>query len=415
MVFGKLYKSKEPKISSFSTRSSRSGESPTLRLPTDLLKRGFLVGAVSLLFGFGGGWLGARVYNHGQSAVPTAGVRQQIISSESQLISEIAKNVGPGVVSIEVKRQVSTPDIFGFGSSISTQRAAGTGFIISGSGIIITNRHVVPAGVSSVSVTLADGTHFDNVKVIGRTATASNLDVAFLKITDLKGKKLSPLMLGDSSKVKVGDRVVAIGNALGQFQNTVTSGIISGYGRDVTAGDDTGQSTETLTDLFQTDAAINSGNSGGPLVNFSGEVIGINTAVAGGAENIGFAIPINDVKGLIASVLKHGKLEQPFLGVRYVSLTDDLAAEFGLDVKRGAYIVPSQDGQESIIAGSPAEKAGLKEGDIITKVNNIEINEKNNLSSVLSRFQVGDTVTLKVLRDSKTFTLRVTLQAAPSN
>src|SRR5207237_4418624 len=130
----------------------------------------------------------------------------------------------------------------------------------------------------------------------------------------------------DSSNVQIGDRVVAIGNALGQFQNTVTSGIISGFGRDVTAGDQSGlQSAENLTDLFQTDAAINEGNSGGPLVNINGEVIGINTAVASGAQNIGFAQPVNDLKALISSVLNNGQLQQPYLSVRYVSLTKGIA------------------------------------------------------------------------------------------
>src|SRR3990167_5014532 len=251
---------------------------------------------------------------------------------------------------------------------------------------------------------------------MGPSASTSSLDVAFLKIKDLKGKKLTPLTLGDSSKVKVGDRVIAIGNALGQFQNTVTSGIISGYGRDVTAGDESGQAAESLDNLFQTDAAINQGNSGGPLVNINGEVIGINAAVAGGADNIGFAIPINDVKSLISSVLKKGKIEQPFLGVRYISLTDDIAAEFELKVKRGAYILPPEDeSQSSVVAGSPAAKAGLKEGDIITKVNDTDINEKSSLSSVLAQFEVGETIRLTVVRGDETLTINATLEAAPSN
>ena len=264
-----------------------------------------------LALGFGGGWLGARSYNHGQPT--TTNVQKQIVLSESQLISDIAKDVGPSVVSVDVKTQVKAPDIVGL-SVPSTQEAAGTGFIISTNGIIVTNRHVVPAGTSSVSVTLADGTRYDNVQVLGRTSASSSQDVAFLKIGDLKGKKLTLATLGNSAKMQVGDKVVAIGNALGQFQNTVTSGIISGFGRDVVAGDSASGSTENLNDLFQTDAAINEGNSGGPLVNINGEVIGINTAIAGGAQNIGFAIPINDVKGLISGVLSSGKLQQPFLG-----------------------------------------------------------------------------------------------------
>jgi len=179
-------------------------------------------------------------------------------------------------------------------------------------------------------------------------------------------------------------------------------------------GDETGTSSETLQNLFQTDAAINPGNSGGPLVNANSEVIGINTAVAGdGAQNIGFAIPINDVKGLIASVEKNGKLERPYLGVRYVSLTDDLAYNYNLDVKRGAYIAPGQ-GSDSVISGSPADKAGLKEKDIITAINGQNIDENNSLTSVLGRSSVGDTVTLTVNRDGKSIKVQVKLEAAPT-
>ena len=171
---------------------------------------------------------------------------------------------------------------------------------------------------------------------------------------------------------------------------------------------------QNLLDLFQTDAAINEGNSGGPLVNINGEVIGINTAIAGGAQNIGFAIPINDIKGLIKTVLNKGKLEQPFLGVRYVSLTPDIAYELNLDVEQGAYIVPSRGGP-SIVAGSPAEKAGLREKDIIVKIDGKTIDEKNSLTSILSQYSVGDTVELTVNRDGQTLTLKATLEAAPSS
>ncbi len=360
---------------------------------------------------FLGGWLGAKTYNRGSHITTTTAARQQYISNESQLIASIAKNVGQSVVSIDVQSQITTPDFFGFGQ-IANQRSAGTGFIISSSGIIVTNRHVVPAGANSVSVTLADGTRYDSVQIIGRTTQGSSLDVAFLKIGDLKGKTLTAATLGDSSKVQVGDKVIAIGNALGQFQNTVTSGIISGYGRNVTASDQSGGSAENLTDLFQTDAAINEGNSGGPLVDINGEVIGLNTAVAGGAQNIGFAIPIDDIKGLVDSVLSKGQLQQPYLGVRYISLTNDLASHFNLKVNRGAYVV-SGNGQPAVIADSPADKAGLKEKDVITKVNNINIDDKTSLTGALSHFKVGDRVVLTVIRDAKTTTLQATLGAAP--
>jgi serine protease Do len=373
---------------------------------------------ICLLVGFGGGWLGAWVENHNQSVIATSTqAKQQYISDESSLISSIAKNVGQSVVSINVigQQTATVPDIFGFAFPQTQQtQAAGTGFIISSDGIIVTNRHVVPAGTTSVNVTLADGTQYDDVQIIGRTNGSSPQDIAFLKINDLKGKTLTPVSLGDSSKMQVGDRVIAIGNALGQFQNTVTTGIISGYGRDVTAGDQNGlQNDESLTDLFQTDAAINEGNSGGPLVNINGEVIGVNTAIASNAQNIGFAQPINDLKALISSVLDSGQLQQPYLGVRYVSLTNDLAHEFNLKVNRGAYIVSSNT-EPAVVPGSPAERAGLKDHDVITKVNNIKIDDKTSLTSALSKYKVGDNVSLTIVRDGKNISIKATLGSAPT-
>src|SRR3990167_3708446 len=363
------------------------------------------------IVGFAGGLLGAQVNNHGGIKTATTAQKQQYVISESQLIAEIAKEVGASVVSIDTSSETNVTDIFGFVFP-QRQSGAGTGFIIRDDGVIMTNRHVVPAGTQKVSVTMSDGTRYTDVEVLGRTAQTNSLDVAFIKIRDLKDKKLPAVTLGDSAKMQVGDRVIAIGNALGQFQNTVTAGIISGHGRDVVAGDQ-GGNTENLTDLFQTDAAINSGNSGGPLVNINGEVIAINTAIAGGAQNIGFAIPINDVKGLVNGVLSTGQLKQPYLGVRYVSLTDDLAYQNNLDVTRGAYIVPSDD-NSSVVANSPAQKADLKEKDIITKVNDISIDDKTSLTSALSQFKVGEKVKLTVIRGNETITVDATLEAAPN-
>lgn len=359
--------------------------------------------------GFGGGWAGSTAHSENVGSISTES-RQQIVSSEGQLISEITKEVGPSVVSITVRTQTTYQGFFGLQQS--EREGAGTGVIISDDGVIVTNRHVIPAGVTSVSVTLSDGTILDDVEVIGRTASSDPLDIAFLKIKDKKGKKLTVAKIGDSSSMEVGDRVIAIGNALGQFENTVTSGILSGYGRDVQARD--GNNIESLQNLFQTDAAINPGNSGGPLMNLTGEVIGINVAVAD-ANNIGFAIPINDVKGLIASVQKNGKLERPYLGVRYVSLTDDLAYYYNLDTKRGAYIAPSQTGDTAIIDDSPAAKAGLREKDIITAINGTSIDEKNSLVSVLGRFTVGETVELTIVRDEREQKISLKLEAAPQS
>jgi serine protease Do len=394
------------------TKEVKKEQSPS-KVPGKLFQ---VLGVLLLVItvGFLGGWIGAgsRAYqnqlNGGAEAAKTT------VVAESDLISNLAKEVGPSVVSVNVKTQQTVRTYFGAPSTYE-QEGAGTGFIISKEGLVVTNRHVVPRGVDKVSVTLSDGTELEDVEVVGRTSESDPLDVAFLRIKDAKGKELQPAKLGDSSKMRVGDKVIAIGNALGQFQNTVTSGIISGYGREIQASDGSGARVETLQNLFQTDAAINQGNSGGPLVNMNGEVIGINTAVAGdGAENIGFSIPINDVNGLIKSVLEKGKLVRPYLGVRYVELTDDYASELNLSQKRGAYIVPSQDGS-SIVVDSPAQKAGLKEGDVIVKVGSDTVDENNSLTSLLQKHQVGETVELTVIRDGKEQKINATLEAAPQD
>jgi serine protease Do len=368
----------------------------------------------SISSGFLGGWFGSRTYqqNNGISPLNT---NTQVVLNESQLINEVATSTSESVVSINVTTQASTGSFFDsyyYGGAYET-KGAGTGIIISEDGYILTNRHVVPAGTKKLSISLSDGTKLDDVEVVGRTGESDPLDIAFLKINNLKGKAIKPAKIGDSSKVRVGDKVIAIGNALGLFQNSVTSGIISGFGRTVQASED-GFTADTLQNLFQTDAAINQGNSGGPLVNINGEVIGINTAIAGGdAQNIGFAIPVNDVKSLIKSVLEKGILERPYLGVRYVPLTDDYSAQFNLPVNRGAYILPSARGSNSILENSPAQKAGLKEKDIITEVDETLVDENNSLLSLIGRKSVGETVELTVLRSGEELRIKATLEAIP--
>lgn len=403
-----------------SRRQANSAPTPARRAGrslTAVIAAGFIV---SLLAGFAGGFLGAKAQDNG-GTVTNASITQQkkIATDQGQLIASIAKNVGPSVVSVDVVTQAApTTDVFGFTGNGGTQEAAGTGIIISSQGVIITNRHVVPAGTTNVSVTLSDGTKFDNVSVIGRTSSSDSLDIAFLKINDLKGHTLTPAAIGDSGNVQVGDTVVAIGNALGQFNNTVTSGIISGYGRSVTASQD-GSSTasaENLDDLFQTDAAINEGNSGGPLVNVDGKVIGINTAIAGNGQNIGFAIPINDVSGLIKQVLSTGKFERPYLGVRYVALTPDVAKQYNVSAQSGAYVLPAIDpSQPSVISGGPADKAGVKEGDIITAVDGTQVDQRHSLTSLVGQHSIGDSIDLTVLRSGKMLHLSATLQAMPQD
>jgi len=360
---------------------------------------------VSMASGFLGGWLS----NRDGTGVNTAQKQQIVLKGQAELIGQIASKVGESVVSVET---TSVEQGF-FGPTES--KGAGTGIILTTDGLIITNRHVVPAGTLTVRVTLSDGTEFKDVTVVGRTNSRDSLDIAFLQIKDTKGRKLKAAEVGDSAQMRVGDSVVAIGNALGQFQNTVTSGIISGYGRSIQAMGES--SSESLENLFQTDTAINPGNSGGPLVNLEGQVIGINTAVAGGgAQNIGFAIPINDVAGLIDSVKQTGKLQRPYLGVVYIALTNDAAEQYGLSVKRGAYIAPPAIiGGNPLVENGPVDKAGLKAGDIIVKIDNTPVDHNNSLSSIINKHKVGDKVTLTIVRNGKEQKIDVVLGSAPSD
>lgn len=359
---------------------------------------------VAIVAGFFGGWFGSQ----SQNVVNETKITREVVESEGNLINTIAEDVSPSVVSVNVTSSGITQDFFGFGQEFES-RSAGTGVIISSDGLVITNRHVIPRETSEVTVTLSSGEEFE-AEVVGRTNESDPLDIGFLKIKDPAGAELKPANLGDSDAVKIGDRAVAIGNALGQFQNTVTSGIISGFGRDIEAFD--GGGVETLQNLFQTDAAINSGNSGGPLVNAASEVIGINVATAS-AENISFAIPINDVKDLIDVVLERGKLERPYLGVRYIPLNEEISNELDLSVSEGAYIPEGTTRRPSILEGGPADNAGIQEEDIIVEISGQKIDQDNSLVSVLGRQKVDSTVDIKILRGDEEITLQVTLEPAP--
>ncbi len=356
-----------------------------------------VVGVIFLCFvaSFFGSWALLQSGLVSVNGTNTTTERRRVIE-EGNVVSEVSSEVSPSVVSIVTE---STARSYLGGST--QQESAGTGIIISKDGYILTNRHVIPDNATKVQVVLADGTQYDDVTVVGRDSLN---DLAFLKISGVNN--LTPAKLGDSGDLQVGAKVIAIGNALGQYQTTVTSGIISAMGRPLTASDESGDSSEQLENLLQTDAAINPGNSGGPLVNMAGEVIGINTAVAEEAQGIGFAIPINDAKGLIKSVMESGQLKRAYLGVRYVSITPDVVSQLKLSTKNGAYISDSSD---AVVGGSPADKAGLKSKDIITKVNDTTIDAQHPLSSLLSQYVPGDTVTLTALRDGKTIVLKATL------
>lgn len=314
-------------------------------------------------------------------------------------ISEIANSVSKSVVSIITN--TSTTGSF-FTGQVS--QAAGTGFILSSDGYIATNKHVV-ANATKIGVILDDGSTYEDVELIG---TDPINDFAIVKIKDVKN--LTPIKIGDSKTTNIGQQVVAIGNALGTYQNSVTSGIISGKGRSLTASDSSRTTYETLSDMIQTDAAINGGNSGGPLVNAAGEVIGINTAYASQGNNVGFAIPINSVKGIMAGVLKDGKFERAVLGVRYQTITPLITKEKKLDVTAGAYVKGSNNAS-AVIKGSAGDKAGIKDGDIITAVNGTKIGTAGSLGSLIGEYAVGDTVKLEVYRDKKYIQLDVKLEA----
>lgn len=405
---------KEDKPSQYQSTAAPQTVPPTITKPKKPAwsRQKFAIVTVLLAFimGMFGGMVGSRINMTRVTSLDTTAAQQKIATSQSELISGIAKDVGPSVVSINVESTVQTNNFF-YGQTDSTNAGAGTGFIVSSDGIVVTNKHVIPENVTKVSITTSEGETYDDVSVIARDPRSS-VDIAFLKING--ASNLKPVKIGDSSQMVVGDGVVAIGYALGEFQNTVTSGIISGLGRPIVASDSSGGSGESLTNLFQTDAAINPGNSGGPLLNMNGEVIGINTAVAGDAENIGFAIPINDVKPQITSIIEKGKLEVPYLGVRYVMLTEGLQQRYNLARGSGAWLKAGNDAQ-AVINGSPADKAGLKEGDIIYKINGEAVTIEKPLASVLSKYKVGDQIEITFNRDGQEQTTKATLEVSPQS
>jgi serine protease Do len=332
-------------------------------------------------------------------------------------IVEIAKKVSPAVITVVVSKDLPKIESFYFfpfggqqfviprvhgNKKEKTKVGGGSGFIVSPDGYIITCSHVVRDQEADYTV-LLEPTKKYPAKVL---ATDPLVDLAILKID---GKNLPCLELGDSSKIDLGESVVAVGNPLGEFEDTISSGIVSGLSRKITAYGQMPFKATSLRGLIQTDAAINPGNSGGPLVDMEGKVIGINTAMVMGAQNLGFAIPINYGKRSLEEVMQYGKIKRAFLGVRYVILDKAIAEANKLPVDYGALVVRERLGEDPVIKGSAAEKAGIQEYDIILKCKGKKITKEEPLADTLQECAIGEEIPLKVLRDGKEITLTARL------
>lgn len=337
------------------------------------------------------------------------------MAEESQIIKTI-KKVLPAVVSITISKYLTVfenpfrPNPFGFEEFFAVPKGkkkvkvgGGSGFIVDKSGIILTNRHVVIDPRAEYVVVLDDKRKF-KAKVIARDQIN---DIAIIKVDE---KNLPILELGDSSNLELGQTAIAIGNTLGNFENTVSIGVVSGLSRKIKAVDVLEQKIQSLKGLIQTDAAINPGNSGGPLVSTQGKIIGINAAMVFGAENVGFAIPVNAAKKDLADLKKYGKIRQPFLGLRYIPISKKLQEDYNLPVNYGALVISEEiPGGEAVVPGGPAEKAGIKEADIILEIQSKKVTLKNPLQDILQEFKVGDEIKLKILRSSEEVLLRAIL------
>lgn len=362
-------------------------------------------------------------------------IEKQSIFSQDTFVIDTVKKTNPAVVSIIISQEVpkyetyidpnqnANPfgDLFpGFnfpGFSVPQYRQNGTekkdigggsGFFVSSDGLIVTNKHVVDQKNAEYTVFTNDGKKHI-AKVIARDPV---LDIALIKID---GSGFTYLNLGNSDSLQVGQSVIAIGNALGEYRNTVSVGVVSGLARSVTAGNGFGKS-ELLDHVIQTDAAINPGNSGGPLLNLRGEVIGVNVAIAQGSQNVGFALPINSIKSAVDSVKSTGKIVRPYLGIRYVAINAELKDKNNLTVDYGVLVKQGATASElAVIPGSPADKAGIVENDIVLEVDGVKLDDKINLSSIIREKKIGDVINLKILHRGVEKTVPVTLEAAKDN
>lgn len=340
--------------------------------------------------------------------------------SYEQQVEDVVAHSDPSVVSITITKNVPVLEQYfvnpfqGFGMQVpqdllipqyrqnGTQKqivGGGSGFVISKDGLILTNKHVVADTSAEYTVLFNDGRKLP-AQVLGRDAT---LDAAVLKVD---AHDLVPLPIGNSDALKLGQTVIAIGNSLGEFRNTVSVGVVSGLARTVPV------ENEVLSNVIQTDAAINPGNSGGPLLDLSGQVVGINTAMAQGAQSVGFAIPINQIKRVISQALNGGTISTAYLGVWYEPITSDNKDMLKVSVDYGA-LVSKHGTQAAVEKGSPADKAGIQEGDIIESLNGQQIDLQHPLSDLVAQHAPGDTVSLAVLRNGQVMTLQVTLTARP--
>lgn len=342
----------------------------------------------------------------------------ELIEEERATIS-VVDNVTPSVVSIVIKRPRSVvygeqdsyffdpfylpPELTEEEANELVETGGATGFFMSADGYVVTNRHVVSEEGATFTVVTNDGVELP-ATVVARDAY---LDIAVL---DVSGDGYPVAALGDSDAIAIGQTVIAIGNALSEYRNTVTKGVVSGRNRRVVAGDQ--GEDEVIERAIQTDAAINPGNSGGPLINLLGQVIGVNTAVSYEGQSVGFSIPINDVKKVVEDIERYGRIVRPWLGVRYLPLDADLAEELGLAHQSGVLLVSGADPEikPAVYPGSPADKAGLKEGDIILSLNDIAIDAENSLSFLVSGMEPGQVIVLSVARGDDTLMLNATLE-----
>lgn len=349
-----------------------------------------------------------------------------LFTQEAQVVATVEK-ASPAVISIVITKDVPVfeslnpfQDLFGgypfnfFFQTPSQQNGTerreiggGSGFVVSANGYVVTNRHVVNDEKASYTAIMADGKKYD-VKILAKDPV---LDIAILRLEN--ASNLPYLTFDDSEKVKVGQTAIAIGNALGEFDNTVSVGIVSGLYRSITASDGLGQA-ESLDEVIQTDAAINPGNSGGPLLDLRGRVIGVNVAVARGSENIGFALPANLVRGVVESVKEYNKIIRPYLGVRYTEVTPALKEKNKLTVAYGALVIRGETRDDlAIIPGSPADKAGIVENDIILEIDGLKLDGARSLASVIRGKTVGQTVNLKIWHKGTTKIVTLKLEQAP--